>query len=353
MCILQKVLYIITIIHEHARQISMKDHSSKISQILEIIDANEKFVLTTHINPDGDGLGSELALYYLLKKIGKTAHIINATPIPIVYRFLDEEEKLFCIYGEEHKNIIEEADVVFVLDISVLHRLGEVGNAIEHIDSIKVCIDHHASNSFEGDVTLIDVDAVATGELIYEVLQQGNFTLTPEMAQALYVAILTDTGCFRFSNTNARTHYLGAELLSLGVDHYDVYSRIYERNSWEKTILFARTFGDIKKAFDGKVAWMKITLDMFEQTGALYEDIEGFVEFPRNIDKVQISILFVERSDGKTKVSFRSSNQTSVDLLASEFGGGGHRNAAAAVCPGKNIDDVIERVLESSQKYLT
>jgi len=330
----------------------MKDHSTEISAILEIIESQQDFVLTTHINPDGDGLGSELALYYLLRDLGKNVHIINASPAPSIYRFLDPGNRLFHVYAEEHDELFAAADVIFVLDISVMHRLGAVAQPVEKSGSTRICIDHHSTNNCSSDFILMDEDAVATGELIYAVLKQGGCRITQQIAEALYVAIMTDTGCFRFSNTNAAAHAISAEMLRLGIDRQKVYNHIYESNSWAKTMLFARALGTLDRAYDGRVAWLTISRDLFKETGAQYQDTEGFVEYAREIKDVQISILFIERKNNIVKASFRSSNHVEVDMLAAEFGGGGHRNAAAAVIRNSSLSDAVERVMHAAGKYV-
>ncbi|MFC1561984.1 bifunctional oligoribonuclease/PAP phosphatase NrnA [candidate division KSB1 bacterium] len=331
----------------------MKDNSSEIARIIQIINEKTRFVLTTHINPDGDGLGSEIALYYLLKSQNKEVHIINASPMSRIYTFFDPENEKIETYAGRHKEIILNADVIFVLDISVLHRLGIVGDIVARNKGLHICVDHHSTNSFKADVMLIDEKASATGELVFDIFKQGKYEIDKNTAEALYVAIMTDTGCFRFSNTSARAHSIGSELLQTGVEHRVVYGYIYERNTWGKALLFAKTYGGIQRASGGKIAWMKITQEMLKETGSTLEDIEGFVEYPRNIEDVMVSILFVERTEFDIKLSFRSSNKVSVDKLAAEFGGGGHRNAAAAILHGTTMNKAVETTLSTTEKYLS
>ena len=330
----------------------MNDHSDTVATILGLIGKHSRFVLTTHINPDGDGLGSALALHLLLTSLGKESHIITTTPVSASYAFMDPEKRFFETYSGVHKETIYSADVIFVLDISVLHRLGIVGDVVQRSHGRLVCIDHHSSNNFRGDVKLIDDRAAATAVLVHELFKQGGFAITKEVAEALYLGIMTDTGCFRFSNSDADAHRIASELIDAGVNHGSMYRHMYEQNSWEKNKLFARTFGGIRKAADGRIAWMTITQEMFRETGTTQEDTEGFVEYPRNIGDVQVSILFVERSQFDIKLSFRSSSVVRVDELAGEFGGGGHKNAAAAILHGTTLDKAIETVLHTAEKYL-
>jgi len=330
----------------------MDEHSQEIEQILNEIRSKTRFLLTSHINPDGDGLGSELALYELLELLQKEVRIINASPLPMLYRFMDPADRIFKQYTPECDAFIELAEVIIVLDISEIHRLGAVGKRIEKTKAVRICIDHHSSNHFPADILLIDEKAVSTGELIEEIIRKGGYEITPRIAEALYIAVMTDTGCFRFSNTNAKAHYLGAEFLEKGADHFKVYNQLYENNSWEKTYLFASVLSTLRPAAERKIAVMHITLDMLEKSGALYEDIEGFVEFARNVRGVKMSLLFVEQPNNRVKVSFRSSGTIAVNELASEFGGGGHRNASAAVVQNSSLENAITTVITSAKKYL-
>ncbi|KPK88280.1 hypothetical protein AMJ80_11270 [bacterium SM23_31] len=330
----------------------MKNYTRVIERILEQIHTNERFVLTSHVNPDGDGLGSELALYYFLKDRKKEVKVINASPVPVMYRFMDPDAAIFKTYDARNREYIIQSDVIFVLDISEMHRLGAVEESIAQSSAVRICIDHHSANNFPGDILFTDEQAVATGELVLQLIKQSGFQITLPIAESLYIALLTDTGCFRFSNTNARALLLGAELLASGVSHMNVCSKIYESNSWEKTRLFARTVATLKKEVNGKIAIMHITQDMMKETGTVYEDIEGFAEFARNIKDVLISILFVEEPDDKIKVSFRSGNSVIVDRLAAEFGGGGHKNASAAVIKNLTLSQAIESVIKAAKRYV-
>jgi len=330
----------------------MKNYTRVIERILEQIRTNERFVLTSHVNPDGDGLGSELALYHLLKEQKKDVRIINASPIPAVYQFMDPDAAVFKTYDEHDREYILQSDVIFVLDISEMHRLGALEEPISQSPAVRICIDHHPTNNFPGDILFTDEQAVATGELVLQLIKQSGFHITPPIAESLYIALLTDTGCFRFSNTDARALLLGAELLASGVCHRTICSKIYASNSWEKTRLFARTIATLKKEGNGKIARMHITQDMMKETGTVYEDIEGFAEFARNIKDVLISILFVEEPEDKIKVSFRSGNSVIVDRLAAEFGGGGHKNASAAVIKNLTLSQAIESVIKAAKRYV-
>ena len=330
----------------------MKDSTQEIDKILETIREYRRFVLTSHINPDGDGLGSELALYHFLNNQQKEVIVLNDSPVPATFRFMDLEENIFKRYGSEYKEDIIKADVIFILDISELSRLGALRGAIEESPAKRICIDHHVSNNFPGDILYADEAAAATGEMIKRLIDRSDEKLTVEMAEALYIALLSDTGCFRFSNTNARAHQLGADLLKAGANHQRIFHYLYENNSWEKTRLYSQALSTLKQEADGKIATMIITRDMLKQSGAAYEDIEGFSDFARNIKGVLLSILFVELKNTNIKISFRSGSDVLVNKLAGELGGGGHKNASASVIKDLSLDETIRKVLNIAITYV-
>ncbi|MFC1564163.1 bifunctional oligoribonuclease/PAP phosphatase NrnA [candidate division KSB1 bacterium] len=330
----------------------LQDHSENIRKILEILKSKQTFVLTSHINPDGDGLGSELALYKILSRLNKEARIINVSPLPANMDFLDPEDDLFDLFSPDDDRFILDADVIFVLDISVMHRLGEIGEVITKSNAIKICIDHHSTNSFPADILYIDEEAVATGELVYNLLLQSDFEIDEVIAEALYVSVLADTGNFRFSNSNARIMRVCADLLDIGINHNEIYRKMYESNSWKKILLFSKVLGTITREHDGKIAMMTLTQDMFLETGTSFSEVEGFAEYPRSIKDVLVSVLISEHHGDSVKLSFRSVTDVRVDTVASKFGGGGHKNASAALINGMDIEEAREKVLDAVKTYL-
>lgn len=330
----------------------VKDFTQEIDQILDTIRENQRFVLTSHINPDGDGLGSELALYHFLKNKQKDVTVLNDSPVPENCRFMDREDAIFKRYGNDTRENVLKADVIFILDISEMSRLGSMREVIEESPAKRICIDHHAANAFPGNILYADEKAAATGILIKNLIDRSNEKITAEMAEALYVAILSDTGCFRFSNTDARTHEISSDLLIAGADHQKIYHFLYENNSWEKTKLYSNALSSLKQEAEGKIAIMMITRDMIKQSKAAYEDIEGFADFARNIKGVLISILFVELNNAEIKISFRSGIDVPVNKLAAEFGGGGHKNASAAVVENYSLDETIAKVTDVAVAYV-
>jgi len=329
----------------------MKDRQAAIDRIREAIETKTRFVLTTHVHADGDGIGSELALYYHLKDLGKDVHILNPSPLPDIYRFLDPAGTRIQEYGERHARTLGEAEVLFLLDLSSVDRLGPLRSALAENRPLRICIDHHPEQGPSCDLAWIDDQAASVGELVFLLLKRCGREISPAIAEALYVAILTDTGGFRYSNVTAQTHRVAAELLGTGFDHHDVYRRVYESTTWKQYLLFARAVGKLERACDDKVAWMSLTRQMFEETGTEEKDTEGLAEFPRSIGGVQIAILFIEQAPDCIRVRFRSRRETHVDELARELGGGGHRNASAAVLKGTGLQGAIDKVLALAGKY--
>lgn len=323
-----------------------------IDRILEAIRTKERFVLTTHINPDGDGIGSELALYHHLKARGKEVRILNPSPLPDLYRFLDPGDARIEEYTEAQSRTVEEADVVFLLDLANRERLGALGRALAEKGPMQICIDHHPTQGSSSDLAWIDDRAAATGELVFDLLKEAGCETSRAVAEGLYVALLTDTGSFRYANVTARTHRVVAELLETGIDHAGICRHVYESNSWNQSLLFARTIGDMQRACNDRVAWMRITRERFEETGAHEKDTEGLVEFPRSIGEVQIAILFIEQAKDRIRVRFRSRNDIAVDGLARELGGGGHRNAAATLLRETSLDRAVDKVLGLVGRYV-
>jgi len=330
----------------------MRHHQAEIDLIREIIRTRERFVLTTHVNADGDGIGSELALFHHLKGLKKDVHIVNPSPLPAMYRFLDPEGTRIQEYDERHAHTVLDADALFVLDLSNTARLGALGSVLVENRPLRICIDHHPEKNPSCPLAWIDDQAAATGELVFLLLRQDGHEISPSIAEALYVSLLTDTGCFRYANVTAQTHRVVAELLETGIDHHGIYRNLYESNTWNQSMLFASTISDLKRACNDKVAWMKISRQMFEETGTREKDIEGLAEFPRSIGEVQIAILFIEQTPDRVRVRFRSRNDVAVDGLARELGGGGHKNASAAVIKGTTLEAAVDKVLALTVRYV-
>jgi phosphoesterase RecJ-like protein len=309
--------------------------------------------LTTHVNPDGDGLGSEVGLALMLRAQGVTVSITNPTPTPDRYQFLfaglDGLDKT-----PEAVKELRRADLIIVLDIADLGRLGMLADTVrERGATVQVaCVDHHIS---KGDLPAgpryVDADAAATGELIREIARANAWELTPEAARALYVAIVTDTGGFRFSNTKARTLRAAADLLESGIDPEAIYVELYARAPEGRIRLLAEALQTLVVERGPGMAWVTIPPGSLERHGVDPDDLDGVVEYARSIDGVRLGMLFREINNGRIKVSFRSIGGVDVAKLAGQFQGGGHAKAAGASLPG-SMAEVQATVLKAAREYL-
>ncbi len=311
-----------------------------LDRIVEVINSCRTFLVTSHVRLDGDALGSELALYHVLRGMGKKVVVYNQDETPENYRFLPGSEVIV-----NNLEFASDFDAVFVLDCSKIVR---VGNEAARIASIKemINIDHHISNGVFCDISLIDTEASSTGEILYRLIEKMGVDLTADIAINLYAAILTDTGSFRYSNTGKDTFAIAGKLMEQGADPRWIAERIYETKPLAKIKLLAKVLATLELDWDGKIGSMKVTQQMLEDVGALPEYTEGFVDFPRSIEGVEVAVLYSETFENNFKISLRSKGKISVERVASKFGGGGHFNASACMIEG-DIDTVKSSIVAS------
>lgn len=318
--------------------------------IKDLLKPGTSCVITTHHSPDGDAIGSEIALAAFVRQIGITPHIINQDPVPRIYEFLDKD-KAVGVYSESDDDVIKEADLIFILDVSGWERIGSPAAAIRASSARRVCIDHHATNGGIADVDIADATVSATGELIYDMLRALGGEITPDVARALFVAIATDTGWFRFSNTSVRVFEIIADLTAKGAAPEELYNLVYEQLRRERMGLLGRGLAELRSAANGRIAWMAFTRRMFDETGADDQDIEGIIDLLRTICGVEIVILFREATDGTVRVSLRSKNDADVSRLAERFGGGGHVRAAGIRMSG-SLEEATRKVVEAAEELV-
>lgn len=321
--------------------------SKKIEQLKQHIANHRHFVLTTHVNPDGDGLGSEMAFYHYLKSLGKTVAIWNHNPIPKNYAFLDPNGVMEVFGEKRHRERLKKIEVVFILDISDWYRLKDFGKWLSQHNLPMICVDHHPDGERFSMLDFIATEASSTGEIVYDILKALNAPITNPIAEALYTAVLTDTGSFRFNNTTPKAHRMAAEFLEQGLDFRSIYEQVYEKESPEKIKLLGMALQQLNFEYGGRLAWFKITREMLQKVGLNPEETDGFSDFPRRIDGVEISLMFVEISEKRTKVSFRSKGNIVINGLAREVGGGGHQFASGAMVT-KPLDKTIPLILEKA-----
>lgn len=320
-------------------------YDQEFERTLKIINEHEHFILTTHLNPDGDGLGCESALYLALTSMGKRVTIVNAHPIPDLYHFLPEGH-VFQVGTIEAKP----EDVLIYLECPDEKRSGNViecsGNAAHIIN-----LDHHVFNSRFGTVNLIDPTAAAAGEQIWELVSALDCSRDQRMAIGIYTAIATDTGHFKYAGVSPRTHRTIAQLIELGVQPSYMNEQLYERVPLEGLALLAKALSSVAYNHDKTVGWFSITPEMLAETGAKQNQTENFVNYVRAVDGVEVAVFFMVMKDNKVKMSFRSRGSIDVSTIAHHFGGGGHQRAAGALMDG-SLEKVQKQVIDEVEARL-
>jgi bifunctional oligoribonuclease and PAP phosphatase NrnA len=316
-----------------------------------IIDSHKRFILTSHVNPDGDGLGSEVALAHYLELRDKQVSILNCSATPENYLFLHQLHPILQFDPSHHENIIEDAEVIILLDANDPNRLPAMKPFIMRSHAVKICIDHHPEPGEFADLYLLDEQSPATGEIIYNFISMAGGTIDRVTATALYTAIMTDTGSFRYQKTDSEVHTIVAHLLQAGADPIVIYEQVYERTSAKRMRLLGIALANMQTLYDGKLAYIVLTHEMFETTGTIEEDTDAFVPYTLTIDGVQIGLMFSE-IDNIVKVNFRSKGDIAINELAKEFGGNGHKNAAGARISNARLDETVSLVLKRAGKYV-
>lgn len=317
--------------------------------IARVFVPGARVVLTTHVNADGDGVGSEVGLWHVLTARGLKVTIANPTPIPERFHFLVPEG---ADKSAQASKEVEKADVLVVLDIADLGRLGDLANTVKKHRGPAVCIDHHVSpGSLPDGPRLLAPEAAATAELVFDVATALGWEISADAARALYVGILTDTGGFRFANTTARVLRVGAALLECGVNAEEIYEQVYANAPEGRIRLTAEVLETLVVEPEVGLAWVTVPPDALERHGATVDDLDGVAEFPRSIAGVRMALLFRHLASGRVKISFRSLGSVDVAALAGLFGGGGHKKSSGASLEG-GMGEVQEKVLAAAREAL-
>ncbi len=318
---------------------------------LHLRDEAERYVLTTHVNSDGDAIGSQLALYHVLRRNGKQVLMINPSPVPENMMFLRDADRIRVVDESRDAAEIRGADRIVVLDVNSPRRLPGLEPHIINSSAHKVVIDHHLDPTDFADDYLVNTDAVATSEILCDLFARMNVSLEEPEAAALYTAIMTDSGNFRFPRVDAALHRRIADLIEAGASPFEMYEQVYNQGSLERTRLLGRALAGIELYHAGRVGVMRVTAAM---NGDNYPDgsmTEGFVNEILALRGVVIGALITER-DGEIKLSIRSKGRRPINELAAMFDGGGHMNAAGGHVIGGAIDDVAADFVERSAAYV-
>ncbi len=313
-----------------------------LNKIITIIHQKKNFLVTSHDNLDGDGFGSGLALCFALEKLGKKVNFLLKTPIPERYRFLPGIEK-FTKENIDLKNY----DTLISLDTAGWDQLEQLNPEMFSNYTI-VNIDHHVDNTQFGLVNWIETKASAVGEQIYVLLRDLKIPISTDIATCLYTSILTDTGCFQFTNTTSETHLVVGDLIRSGISPALIYEQIYERMSLARLNLLKLALSTTKTDLKGKIIWMWITQKMFNETGTNRSDTEGFIDYIKAVDGVKVAFVLKEsNTKGEIRVTFRSRVPSiQVNLIAHKFDGGGHPAASGCTIKGTN-EEVEKKVVEA------
>lgn len=301
-----------------------------LAEVAARLRSHASYVITGHVDPDPDSLGSALALAWGLERLGKRVHVVSPDPVRPEWRFLPGSESI-CVPPP-----VPQAEALVVLDCD-LPRTGAVAEAAGRFAHI-YNLDHHVTNAAGGTVRYIDPHAAATGEIVYSVLvDHWGLALEPGPATNLYTAVMTDTGSFRYSNTTAETFRIAGALVAAGARPDEIASQAYEQASWSTMRLLAKSLATLDRTPDGRVAWVTVTGQMLAEAGARYDEADGMVQYPRMIKGVEVALIFRELPDGRTRVGMRSRGLVDVSRVAAELGGGGHPRAA-----GCTLDMAVE-----------
>ncbi|MGQ9504370.1 MAG: DHH family phosphoesterase [Thermogutta sp.] len=332
--------------HEDQPKIAAEPLSVAWSRLIACLEAYKSFVLTTHIRPDCDAIGSQLALAEILRKRGCRVACINAFNVPPPLQFLDEEGCLMRLGQPGVNELLNDAEILVILDTTAWAQLGDMGRVIRQFPRKKIVIDHHVSGDDLGAELFKDTEAEATGRIIAELAGHWGIALTPRLATLLFAALATDTGWFRFNSVRADTFRLAADLAKAGVKADQLYRQLYENERLGRFRLMGRAMSRAETVLNGKVIYSCMLFTDFTETGALPSDTEDIINMTLSVAGTQVAIMFIEHTPGQFKVSFRSRCHLDCCRLAAEFGGGGHKSAAGASLTG-SLESVKSRVLDA------
>lgn len=313
-----------------------------LSQVVQLIEQNQRFMITSHIRPDGDGLGSGLALYWMLLSLGKEADVVLRDRVPPAYNVLPGSDRVLVQDDVTHRY-----DAAFIIECSDVDRPGLPSLANQFV----VNIDHHSTTEAFGDINWIDATSAAVGEMIYNLCKALGVEVTKEIAECIYTALLTDTGSFHFSNTTERTLKIASELVRRGVEPARISQALFYSYPFSKIKLMGRVLAAIERDESGRIAWVTMDRETMYEADACEEDADGIVNHALSVGDVDAVAFFKEISPGAYRVSLRSKGKNNVAKVAERFGGGGHRNAAGCRIEGE-FEEVKKRVIEGLQAAL-
>ncbi len=314
-----------------------------LTDIIKCLKGGSNIGIITHVQPDGDALGSSLALGLALEELGKDVVILRNDKLPAKYSFLPGLHLM-----ESCSGTIEAVDILVALDCADLERLG-CGKSYYHGAKLVLNIDHHISNTMFGNLNLVDTNAAATGELIHRIIKLMGLDLNLDTAECIFTAIAADTGCFKYDNTTSVTHGIAGELIAIGVDANRICNRIFNLRTLAQTKILGKAIEGIQIHHGGRTAIMVVTESMMEEAGCTTEDLEGIIEFARDIEGIEVAAFLRDAEDDDIKVSLRSNEYIDTVSIAKAFGGGGHKKASGYTTKGP-IEDAINKLVKKIGK---
>ncbi len=320
------------------------EYRKQLQEAAAFIRSYDQFLVVSHVQPDGDAAGSTFAAGHMLQQLGKRFTLINESELPEKFAFLSGGLPI-------HKAVDLEKigyEAVISVDCADFSRLGEVGSGLAP-DVPLLNIDHHATNTRFGTCLLVKEDAAATAEVLYDLADALGLKLNEAANRCLYAGLLTDTGGFRYANTTEKVMRIAGRLLETGVPGYELAERLLERLTIAQVTLLKRALATLSFDSDNRISWLTVTLDDLKSCGANSDDLDGLVNYPRNIEGVRVGMLFKESDKGGVKASLRSDGSVDVSAIAAELGGGGHKRAAGVTLSlpmAEAVRTVIERTKE-------
>jgi phosphoesterase RecJ-like protein len=315
-------------------------------RFVEVIRSHQRFLLISHVRPDADALGSELAMAGALEALGKQVRIVNGQSTPPNLKFLDPEGKIKAINVDVQPAELADVEVAMILDTSAWIQLGPMADVFRALKAKKIVLDHHMSDDELGAEMFKDVTAEAAGRLVVDAVHALGLKLTPQIATPAFAALATDTGWFRFASTSGNTYRCAGELVDAGASPAAIYKSLYEGDTLARLRLIGRTIDRAQTDLGGRLIYTSVRREDFEATGAIASDTEDIINMTLQVAGTEVAVICVELADGKVKVSFRSRGALDCSRLAEQFSGGGHKAAAGATLPGP-VDEAQRKVLDA------
>ncbi len=312
--------------------------------IAEQLSTYTNIVITTHMNSDGDAIGSSLGLYHALRKMKKKPTVLVPTPVPDNLMFLPGADRIETV-SADHAETIFDADAIVVVDVNHKARIPGISEFLDDFHGDVIVVDHHPNPEDFAHTCWIDTDAAAAALMVYRILLCLDVQIDKKCATALYTGLMTDTGAFRFPKTNSEVHTAVAHLLDCGAVPHEIHEALYDRNPIERVYLLALALQGMEVYHNGELCIMVVSQDMMNKTETLRDHTEGFVQYTLGIDGVKMGVLIVETPDGH-KASFRSKGDVAANAIAAEFGGGGHLNAAGARTTLTSAAEFVQKIVE-------